>query len=534
MDESNRTGRNLARALHRGVPILMSAPNRSDSAAPLLEIRDLTKRFPGVLALDAVNLCLERGSVHAICGENGAGKSTLMNLLMGIDSRDRGEILIDGRPVQFVNPKQALAAGISIIEQELNPVPEMTVAENMFLGRESTRFGLWVDARAAQEKARQILASLGIELNPRLKMKELSLAQIQLVEIGKALSYDSEILIMDEPTSAIAEKDADRLLDLVKSLRDQGKGILYVSHRMNEIFRVADTITVFRDGRCVSTQLASETNRPEVVSLMIGRKLEDEYTKNNRIQPEVALSVRGLSRGDDFHDISLEVHAGEIYGIFGLMGSGRSEFFDALFGVEPADEGEICLFGDRCEHRRPKDAMANGMALVTEDRKKSGLVLSSSVRDNVALPNLRQLSCGPLILEGREKDAVQRITDRFRLKTPSLRQIVSRLSGGNQQKVVLAKWLLRSPRILLLDEPTRGIDIGAKGEIYSFMSEYANEGHAILLISSELPEIIAMSDRILVFSNGRAVGECSQAEARQEELLRLASLSVHEGEVLHA
>lgn len=497
----------------------------------LLVVKGLSKSFPGVKALDEVDFRLDYGSVHAVCGENGAGKSTLMNVLMGLYHRDAGEIYIHGEPVTFLTPKQALDAGIAMIEQELNPVPEMSVAENMFLGRETTKFGLWMDYKALEERAAEVLRELGVRIDPRTKMKELSLAQIQLVEIAKAISYDSEIIIMDEPTSAIAERDADRLFQLIEVLKAKGKGIVYVSHRMKEIFTISDTVTVLRDGRYIGTKPTKETSRAEVVNMMIGRKLEEEYIKSNTPTEETALEVRNLTKHGVFEDISLDVRRGEILGIFGLMGSGRSEFFEALFGADPADDGEIYIFGERTAHLRPRDAMRNGVALVTEDRKKSGLVLKSSVRDNIALPNLRTLSDGPFINGRREAQAVKRIADQFRVKTPSMSQLVSRLSGGNQQKVVLSKWLLRGPQILLLDEPTRGIDVGAKREIYAFMSEFANRGNAVIMISSELPEVLAMSDRIVVFRDGQKVGERKRGDVTQEQLMHLASEGVKEEEV---
>lgn len=497
----------------------------------LLEVRGLSKYFPGVKALDDVDFRLDYGSVHAVCGENGAGKSTLMNVLMGLYQRDAGEIYIHGEPVYFLSPKQALDAGIAIIEQELNPVPEMSVAENMFLGRENTKFGLWMDYKSLEERAAEVLAELGVKIDPWTKIKELSLAQVQLVEIAKAISYDSEIIIMDEPTSAIAERDAERLFELIQVLKAKGKGIIYVSHRMKEIFTISDTVTVLRDGKYIGTRPTKEITRADVVNMMIGRKLEEEYVKSNTVTEDTALQVRNLTKRGVFEGISLDVRRGEILGIFGLMGSGRSEFFEALFGADPADSGEIYIFGERKKHLRPRDAMRNGIALVTEDRKQSGLVLKSSVRDNIALPNLRTLSDGPFINGRREVEAVKKIADQFRVKTPSLNQLVSRLSGGNQQKVVLSKWLLRAPQILLLDEPTRGIDVGAKREIYAFMSEFANRGNAVIMISSELPEVLAMSDRIVVFRGGHKVGERPRGDVTQEQLMHLASEGVKEEEV---
>ena len=496
----------------------------------LLEVESLSKQFPGVLALDQVDFRLDEGSVHAVCGENGAGKSTLMNILMGLYQRDGGEIYLKGKAIHFYSPKQALDAGISIIEQELNPVDEMTVAENMFLGRENTKFGFWMDYKSLEQRAATVLQELGVQVAPRTPMKELSLAQIQLVEIAKAISYDSDVIIMDEPTSAIAEQDAERLFEIIKVLQKKGKGIVYVSHRMKEIFTISDTVTVLRDGKYIGTKATGDITQAELVNMMIGRKLEEEYIKHNSPTDEPAMEVRGFTKGELFSDISLTVHRGEILGIFGLMGSGRSEFFEAVFGSDPADTGEIILFGERRVHRTPHQAMRNGLALVTEDRKSSGLVLTSSVRDNIALPNLKSFSRGPFINGKEESKRVRGIAERFRVKTPSMGQLVSRLSGGNQQKVVLSKWLLRDPKILLLDEPTRGIDVGAKREIYTFMSEFANQGNAVIMISSELPEVLGMSDRIIVFHEGRKVGERLRGNVTQAELMQLASGSATEQE----
>lgn len=492
--------------------------------APLLQVNDLTKSFPGVLALDRVRFTLENGSVHAVCGENGAGKSTLMNILMGLYERDEGEILLNGKPVHFASPRQALKAGISIIEQELNPIPEMTIAENLFLGREDNLFGVWVNYRALRRRTREVLATVGLEkIDPHTKTKQLSLAQLQLVEIAKAVSYDSDIIIMDEPTSAIGERDVETLFGIIRDLKARGKGIVYVSHRMKEIFAISDTITVLRDGLYIDTTPTQQTNLSELVSKMIGRKLEEEFVKSNTVTDEIALRVESLTRVGEFKDVSLDVRHGEILGIFGLMGSGRSEFLHALFGSEPAHSGRIIVGGRPVVHRSARDGIRSGMAFVTEDRKKTGLVLTSSVAHNASLAHLRGLSGAIFVNEQLEQKRVQEMVARFRVKTPSLTQQVRRLSGGNQQKVVLSKWLMTGPRILLLDEPTRGIDVGAKREIYAFMSEFANAGNSVIMISSELPEVLGMSDRIAVFREGSVVEILDRSSANQDALMHLAS-----------
>ncbi|MFP4152723.1 MAG: sugar ABC transporter ATP-binding protein [Alkalispirochaeta sp.] len=490
----------------------------------LLEVRGLRKAFPGVLALDNVDFVLEKGSVHAVCGENGAGKSTLMNILMGIYGRDEGEILVKGESVQFSTPKQALEAGISIIEQELNPIPDMTVAENLFLGREDAKLGFWVDYRELNRRARETLRGIGLDqIDPETKMKRLSLAQVQLVEIAKAFSYDSDIVIMDEPTSAIGERDVDLLFALIERLRTDGKGVVYVSHRMKEIFTISDTVTVLRDGKYIGTKATKEMTRSELVSMMIGRKVEEEFIRANARREEVKLEVRNLTRAGEFENISLSVRKGEVLGVFGLMGSGRSEFMSALFGAEPADSGEIIVDGTLRTHRKARDGMRSGLAFVTEDRKKSGLVLEQSVGNNISLAHLPKLS-GPLFInEQLESQLVDKYAKQFRVKTPHYGQLVKYLSGGNQQKVVLAKWLMTGPEVLLLDEPTRGIDVGAKREIYEFIAKYAKAGNAVIVISSELPEVLGISNRIVVFRRGQLVADFDGAEATQDKLMQMAS-----------
>lgn len=490
----------------------------------LLEVRGLRKTFPGVVALDGVDFTLDRGSVHAVCGENGAGKSTLMNILMGIYGRDHGEILLDGKAVLFANPRQALDSGISIIEQELNPIPDMSVAENLYLGREATRMGFWMDYRTLNQWARESLKNIGLgHVDPSSKMKELSLAEIQLVEIAKAVSYDSDIIIMDEPTSAIGARDVDRLFYIIEGLRKKGKGIVYVSHRMKEIFTISDTISVLRDGKYIGTKKTSEMTRSELVSMMIGRKTEEEYIKTNKRQDETKLEVRNLSKRGVFEGVSLEVKKGEVLGVFGLMGSGRSEFLSSLFGADPPDEGQIFIDGALRHHRKVRDGMKSGLALVTEDRKRSGLVLNLSVGHNISIAHLRQLS-GPIFIRERDEDQqIDRYAKMFRVKTPHYRQPVRYLSGGNQQKVVLAKWLMTQPGVLLLDEPTRGIDVGAKQEIYEFISAYVEEGNAVIMISSEIPEVLSISDRIVVFREGRKVADLEKNEATQDILMQMAS-----------
>ncbi|MDR1520371.1 MAG: sugar ABC transporter ATP-binding protein [Planctomycetota bacterium] len=491
--------------------------------AALLSMEKAEKHFHGVHALKGVSIELRRGTVHAICGENGAGKSTLMKILMGVYTADSGSMRMKGQPVHFLSPRQALDAGIAIIEQELTPIPDMTVAENIFLGREPMLFGIFVNYAELNRQAREVLGRIKITLNPTRKMKTLSVAELQLVEIAKALSYNSEVLIMDEPTSALGEKETDVLFEIIASLKAQGKGIFYISHRMKEIFRIADVVTILRDGEYICTRPASELDTDSLVSLMISRKLEGQYVKENVPSDIPMLTVRGLARKKSHQPISLELRKGEILGIYGLVGAGRSEFLESLFGVARADGGEILVNGGPVTIRRPYDAIKNGLAFVTEDRKGSGLALILSVKDNTSLTSIRKFNKNPFINRRRESRDVKMAIDFFGIKTPSERQLVRNLSGGNQQKVVLGRWLLSNPGILLMDEPTRGIDVGAKREIYKFMSDFAGQGNGIILVSSELPEIMGMSDRILVFKNRALCGEVRRPDASEELLMRMAT-----------
>ena len=490
----------------------------------ILSMDKVAKRFHGVQALKGVSITLRRGTVHAICGENGAGKSTLMKILMGVYHADLGTMRLKGERVKFLSPREALDAGIAIIEQELTPIPDMTVAENIFLGREPMKSaGLFIDYHELNRRAREVLDRIKIDLDPGRKMKTLSVAEVQMVEIAKALSYNSDVLIMDEPTSAIGEKETDNLFEIIDTLKAQGKGIFYISHRMKEIFRIADEITILRDGEYICTKPASELDQDALVSLMISRKLEGQYVKENIPTDQPLLSVRGLAKKNRHAPISLELRKGEILGLYGLVGAGRSEFLESVFGVVKPDEGEIFLNGQRVVNRTPYDAIRHGLAFVTEDRKSSGLALILSVKDNASITSIRKFYKGMFIDRPRELSEVKNAIDFFKVKTPSERQIVQNLSGGNQQKVILGRWLLSQPKIMLMDEPTRGIDVGAKREIYKFMSDFANEGNGIILVSSELPEVLGMSDRILVFKNKTFSGEVARKDATEELLMQMAT-----------
>lgn len=489
----------------------------------LLEARRITKYFPGIKALDSVDFSLKAGTVHALMGENGAGKSTLVKCFMGIKPFDEGEMELKGENVKFFHPKQAIDNGLSMIEQELSPIDEMTVAENIFLGRESIKSGFFLDYQALNKRAEKIIAMLNVEIDVTKKMRELSLANVQLVEIAKAISYNSDIIIMDEPTSAIGEQEVKKLFDVIRLLKQQGKGIIYVSHRMEEIFTITDEITILRDGKYIDTVNTRTTKREEVITKMIGRKLEEEYIKTNIPDTDVVLHVKGLHQKGVLEPIDLNVKRGEILGIFGLMGAGRSEFCDALFGVTKKTGGTIRYKGRDIIINKTKDAIDIGMAYITEDRKGSGLHLTASVKDNISLNYLKELTNKLFIDEKSEAKKVKEMIRKFNIKTSNMSQLVLNLSGGNQQKVVLGKWLIKEPDLLILDEPTRGIDVGAKGEIYRFMSEFASSGRSIILISSEIPEILGMSDRIVVFKDGQKKAEFSAKEADQNNLMNAAS-----------
>ncbi len=492
-------------------------------AGLLIDAEGVAKSFAGVRALRDGRLALRPGTVHALCGGNGAGKSTFLNILMGLLRRDEGRIAVSGREVSFSTPAQALAAGVAIITQELSPIPDMTVAENLFLGREPRRLGCIVDRAALNRRAAELLDRLRFRIEPRATMRSLSLAQTQLVEIAKAISHESTVLIMDEPTSAIGEAETEILFDAIRTLTAHGVGIIYVSHRLTEIFTIADEYTVFRDGGFVATGRIADIDRPGLVRLILGADVRDEYRAHPAPSGPAMLEVERLGRDGWFEDITLGVRRGEVLGIYGLMGAGRSEFLETVYGLAPANGGEIRIDGRSVAITRPADALGAGMALVTEDRKATGLVMSGSVRENATLSCLPRLSNGPVVSERRERTQVGRMVDLFRIKARSIEAPVQSLSGGNQQKVVLARCLGTEPRILLCDEPTRGVDEGAKREVYAFLSRFVQEGRCVVMVSSELPEVIGMSDRIAVFRRGRLAGVLDAAEASQERLMQLAS-----------
>jgi inositol transport system ATP-binding protein len=494
----------------------------------LLRMEGISKTFPGVRALDDVHLEVRAATVHALMGENGAGKSTLMKVLIGMYEPDAGTITVGGQPVQIPDTAAAFKLGISMIHQELSPVPELQVHENIYLGREPlNRFGL-VDKRRMVADTKALFDKWHIAINPRAVMKHLSVAETQMVEIAKAISYDSRLVIMDEPTSAITEREVEHLHRMIRSLRESGVAIIYITHKMDEVFRISDYVTVFRDGRHVATQPATELDRQKLITLMVGRELTHMFPKEQVDVGEVVMSVRGLTRTGTVNDISIrdigfDLRRGEILGLAGLMGAGRTEVLEAIFGVTPIDAGEITVKGKRVQIREPADAIRHGLGLLTEDRKRTGIMGVLSVGDNMTVASLDRFSPGGWLQKRRMNAAAQRQREALAIKTPTLAQLIKLLSGGNQQKVLVSRWLLTTPDILMIDEPTRGIDVGAKAEIHRLMSTLAKEGKAILMVSSELPEILGMSDRVLVMHEGRLTGEFSRAEVTQEKIMTAAT-----------
>lgn len=491
---------------------------------PLLTITGATKSFGAVRALEDVSLALAAGEVHALMGENGAGKSTLMKILAGLHQPDAGEIRLRGKPVQIRSPHHAQQLGIAMIHQELMPVPDLTVAENILLGHEpASRFLGWLDKRAMRDEARRLLALLGVDLDVTRPMRELSVAQMQTVEIARALGLKADVVIMDEPTAAISAREADALFGAIATLKQRGVAIVYITHKMDEVFRIADTITVLRDGKLAGTFPARELDDRKLIALMVGRDLNAIFPIPGKQAGEVTLSVRGLGRTGAFRDATFDLHAGEILGFAGLMGAGRTELVSALFGLEPADTGEILVRGKPVRIRKPADAIARGIGMVTEDRKGYGLVATMSVGANVTLAALAKFCRGPFVDKAREHTAVDESIRALSIRTaPDGRRSVGQLSGGNQQKVVIARSLLAGPSIVILDEPTRGIDIGAKAEVYAIVAQLAREGRSVILVSSELPEVLSLSHRLLVMRQGAIVAELDPRTTSQEEVLRHA------------
>ncbi len=485
-------------------------------------MRDVRKTFPGVLALDDVCLELRKGEVHILLGENGAGKSTLMKILSGAYQKNDGQIFLDGAEIEIRNPRHARDLGIGIIYQEFILVPYLKVGENIFLGHEPYLLPGIIDQKRMLQAAQVILDDLGVEIDVRTKVVDLGVGEQQLVEVAKALSIETKILIMDEPTSALTEQEIDVLFAAIGKLKAKGVSIIYISHRMDELFTIGDRVTVLRDGRFVGTHEVNEISRAELIREMVGRELNEQFPKQKAVVGEELLRVEGLSTRGMVSDVSFSLRRGEVLGISGLLGSGRTELASALFGAGKIDSGSIFVRGRHCHIRSPRAAIDLGLGYLTEDRKSRGLILDLSVKDNICLPSVNRFSRFGIMQADREEEAAGRYRRELRIKTPSLNQKVVYLSGGNQQKVILGKWLCLEAEILIFDEPTRGIDVGAKVEIYQLINQLAARGAGIIMISSELPEILGMSDRILVMSRGKIVGEFSSAEATQEKILHCA------------
>ncbi|GEO06044.1 putative ribose/galactose/methyl galactoside import ATP-binding protein [Adhaeribacter aerolatus] len=489
----------------------------------ILEVQNLSKNFSGVKALDQVQLKIREGEVHALMGENGAGKSTLMKILAGMLTPDSGEIVFEGTPLHSHRDLKILSAGIAMIHQEMLLVPELTVAQNIFLGKEIRRGKTWwLDDRSLNQKATELLAQVGIALDARTLMKNLSVAEMQMVEIVKAISKNAKIIIMDEPTSAISDKEVKSLFNIIADLKARGVAIIYISHKMDEIFQIADTITVLRDGKYIQTKPAAELNQDSLISLMVGRELDTMFPEHTEAKGNVLLSVQGLGRQGKFSDINFEVSAGEVLGIAGLMGAGRTEIARAIYGLDAIDTGNIFIRGQKATIKSPQDAIKNRIGYVSEDRKAVGLVLGMSVKENITLASIKKHKRGLFVDDASERTAVANMIEALRIKTPHPDQPVKNLSGGNQQKVVIAKVLLSSPEIIILDEPTRGIDVGAKFEIYKLVKDLAAQGMAVIMISSELPEILGMSDRILIMAEGKQTAILRKTEATQEIIMQYA------------
>ena len=487
----------------------------------ILSATGISKFFSGVLVLDKVCIEIEKGKVHALMGENGAGKSTFMNILMGMFPPDEGDIYIHGEKVNLSSARDALRHGISMIHQELLVFPELTVAENIFMGREPLKSWGALDHKKLNKQAGLLMQELGMDIPATARMKSLSIGEMQMVEIAKAVSNKSSILIMDEPTSAISQKETEVLFRIIETLKQQGKAIIYISHKMDEIYRLADTITVLRDGKYIATRSSESLPMDELINLIVGRELSELFTKQVQPPGEVLLDVKGLCT-DEINDISFSLHRGEIIGLAGLMGSGRTAIAHAIAGIEKVTKGEILLRGKPIRIDSPRAAIVKGIGLVTEDRKEWGLVLSSSVKHNITLSSLKKYNWGIFLNHNRENDVADREIARSRIKTSSRNQIVERLSGGNQQKVVIAGINLNNPEVIILDEPTRGVDVGAKQEIYLYIANQVAHGKAVILISSELPEILALSDRILVVREGNIKAELKREEATQELIIKHA------------
>lgn len=491
----------------------------------ILTMKGIDKSFPGVHALDHVDLEVRRGEVHALMGENGAGKSTLMKVLTGIYTRDEGTITYEGKEVEFSNPREAQDAGIVIVHQELNMMGHLTVAQNIFIGREMMSGGL-IDDKKMNEEARKLFEKLNIDIDPTETMSRLTVGKQQMCEIAKAISHDAKVIIFDEPSAALTEAEIEELFKIIRDLREKQMGIVYISHRMDEIKVITDRVTVMRDGGYVGTLITEECTKDDIINMMVGRVIYEDPKTESAVPKDapVVLKVEHLNAGKMVQDISFELHKGEILGFSGLMGAGRTETARALFGADPKESGDIYVNGQKVDIKTPQDAVRCGIGYLSEDRKRYGIVVAKSVAENSTMASLEHFMKGIFINKKKENEAAQEYVDALKTKTPGVDQLVVNLSGGNQQKVVIAKWLVRNCDILIFDEPTRGIDVGAKSEIYHLMNQLAAEGKSIIMISSEMTEILRMSDRIVVMCEGKKTGELGIEEATQERIMHAATL----------
>ncbi|HET6560392.1 MAG TPA: sugar ABC transporter ATP-binding protein [Marmoricola sp.] len=498
------------------------------SPAARIELRDVAKAFGPVLALRSGNIRVEAGSIHGLVGENGAGKSTLVKIIAGVHRRDGGELLLDGEPVDFTSTAESKAAGVAVIYQEPTLFPDLSVTENIFMGRQPLTTGRRVDRARMYAEAERLFARLGVRIDPRRPALGLSIADQQIIEIAKAISLDARVLVMDEPTAALSGVEVERLFAVARSLRDEGRALIFISHRFDEVFELCDTVTVMRDGEYIATRPTQDTDVDEIVALMVGREVGDLFPKTPAEVGAPVLEVENLNRAGVFHDISFEVRAGEIVGLAGLVGAGRSEIARAVFGVDRYESGTVKIKGERVPPSSPKAAIAAGMAFVPEDRRKQGLVTEASVARNVAGVIRRGLGTARLLTTKAESRAAGPWAGRLEVKTNALDANAVTMSGGNQQKVVIAKWLATDPSLLIIDEPTRGIDVGTKAEVHRLLSELAGQGLAILMISSELPEVLGMADRVLVVCEGRLTADIPRDEATPENVMRAATRTLED------
>ncbi|WP_102275518.1 sugar ABC transporter ATP-binding protein [Cytobacillus massiliigabonensis] len=490
----------------------------------IIQMKGISKAFSGNIVLEKVDFEIMPGEVHALMGENGAGKSTLMKILTGIYERDAGTVSVRGNEVHFKNAKEAEMAGIAVIHQELNIIPYLTVTENMFLGKEMTfgKFGITKD-KEMQQKTKEYLNRLGIDIDPSIEAGKLSVGQQQMIEIARAVAANTEVLIMDEPTAALTDREIEALFKVIDSLKEQGVGIVYISHRMEEIFQICDRISVLRDGQFIGVKAIPETNFDEIVKMMVGRQLGDRFPDRDTAIGSERLKVENFTSKGSFENVDFSIHQGEILGVAGLMGAGRTEIMEAIFGYRKVQEGKLFIDGKEIKIKSPFDAIKAGIGFITEDRKSEGLVLDLSVRENFSLTNLKKISKKNIISAKQEASFVDEMIKKLHVKTSSSEQLVKSLSGGNQQKIVIGKWLGINPKILILDEPTRGVDVGAKKEIYQIMNELTKLGVSIIMVSSELPEILGMSDRILVIHEGKVSAILNKSEADQEIIMQAAT-----------